>query len=626
MDESITSLEDITQEQVVSPFLEVPTSLQTSAAKDEIIKDAKKELLDSRTISKKHDQKGRDAVAQQLYDTRQQKSQNTLATSESEKRLEELVDRVETKAEQERQLSEDVANRMSTLIVRVKTALKIPDRQAAQLQSDLTGTHEGMEDLYTEIYKIEDEVASLRKEQEALPGTRTLVEAYYAKMETEPLSNEEKRILLTPEVLSSLTMDEYTALWKRLNPHFLSHITRQGFRDHNAMTYHSGGLQEFHNGFIDIMEDDRLLRPPLALNGLKNRDRVSVEEWMDTRILKAEDADTAKQRLDAILHKSMASAPVYPDKTAVHLATQAVADSYYGGETGNEVFFIYPSDALASQNDFAFNGGEKDFTQPQSEMKWNDVFIWPPSLENPGIPVDAGIVFLPNSTLVDRTTGSKYASEVVMVEGKERNVMIEDVTLVSAYIKWGAVLNDKSSRVWKAFEEYKNASYDQQEYLEQELLQGISQELKDLGFTDDAALTLSIETRNAMYGQREYTEENLLRIIHESGAQYARAKETVTAKDYWESVFTANPQIRPKHVVYYDGSPTDAVLEFQQKHGIGAADTSAKEGKLLGFDDHHIVLQEKGDVPDPDNRSMRGHDDLVALAEKIIKERYKIPK
>ncbi|PIS22262.1 hypothetical protein COT50_02990 [candidate division WWE3 bacterium CG08_land_8_20_14_0_20_41_10] len=375
------------------------------------------------------------------------------------------------------------------------------------------------------------------------------------------------------------------------------------------------------------MEDERLLRPPFALHGLRGRDKESVEQWMESWILQAEDADIAKQRLDALLHFSLASAPSYPDKTAVHFAAQVVANSYYGGETYNEVFFIYPSDALASQHDFAFNGWEKDFTKPQSEMKWNDVFMWPSSIENPGIPIDAGVVFLPSSTLVDRNTGSKYASETVTDGGKAKRVMVEDTALVDSFVRWGAILNDKESAVVKTFAEYKDAPYWMKERLERTVVETFSGEFQALGFSEDAAWALGNRLLSEMHYQQEFSEEVLLHAINESGAQWARAKDVITSKDYWESLFAVNPHMRPKHVVYYEGSPTGAVLEFQQRNGIGSADTSATEGALLGFDDRHINLNEQMGVGDPalnqNIRAMRGHDELIATASSIIDERYK---
>src|SRR3989344_2068460 len=71
----------------------------------------------------------------------------------------------------------------------------------------------------------------------------------------------------------------------------------------------------------------------------------------------------------------------------------------------------------------------------QIKPKWNDVFIWPSSVDNPGVLVDAGMVFLPETTLVDPETGSKYTSEMRTAEGEEKRVMIEDEKLISAFVK-----------------------------------------------------------------------------------------------------------------------------------------------------------------------------------------------
>lgn len=210
-----------------------------------------------------------------------------------------------------------------------------------------------------------------------------MLRAYYETMKSIPLSQEEKKKFLQPEILSKLTTEEYISLWRRLNPYFLSHVTRQGFRDHNAMIYHSAGLQEFHQGFTSILDDQKIIRPPIALgDGLIMRDDASIKKYIE-RVFKADTEGEAKELLQQMLHFTWASAPQYPDITAVHFAAQMVLDDYYGGEKGNEIFFIYPSDVVASQNNYAFNGWEKDFTIPQSEKKWNDIFVWPSTLENP---------------------------------------------------------------------------------------------------------------------------------------------------------------------------------------------------------------------------------------------------
>jgi hypothetical protein len=322
----------------------------------------------------------------------------------------------------------------------------------------------------------------------------------------------------------------------------------------------------------------------------------------------------------------LASAPKYPDETAVHFAAQLVADGYYGGESGNEIFFVYPSDTLASQHNFAFNGWEKDFTQPQSETKWNDVFVWPNTLDNPGIPVDAGFVFLPESAQVDPQTGSKYASEVKIVDGEEKRVMIEDTNLVNSFVEWGKKL-DEQSVVKQAFKVYKDErNYFYQEERRNSCLVTFAQELQKLGFTQDASAALGDKLMSEMHWRDELTDEVLQHIIKESGAQWKRAVNTIPSKDYWEDFFVKNPNFRPKHIQYYDGSPTRGIVEFLQKNNIGRADTSESQGKLLGFDDHHILLNEGlggGDMDaKQDSRVMVGYKELVDTANKIIAEHY----
>ena len=470
--------------------------------------------------------------------------------------------------------------------------------------------------MYSKSYAIEDELKTLREKQAEIPSPKQLLEAYYEKVATQPLTNEQKRELLKPEVLASLSTDEYIALWRRLNPHFLAHVTRQGFRDHNAMIYHSAGLEELHNGFLNVMEDERLLRPPIALAGLKNRDEASVRQWLSDWVLQAEYQQQAKKRLNNLLHFHLASAPKYPDETAVHFAAQIVADGYYGGESSNEVFFIYPSDVLASQHPFAFNGWEKDLTKPQSETKWNDVFVWPEGVDNPGIPIDAGMVFLPENTPVDPQTGSKYASEVRVIDGQEKRVMVEDTALVDAFVEWGKKLDDQSplKKLFTAYKEERH--YYQQQELKEECFTSFIRELESLGFRADASAALASKLIGEMYWRDSFDQEILQGIVKGSGAHWKRAENTISAREYWEIFFSKNPHLQPKHVQYYVGDPTNAVLEFQRQNNIGRADTSKTDGQLLGFEDHHILDMEN------DPRANAGYDDLIAKADKIIRDHY----
>jgi len=344
--------------------------------------------------------------------------------------------------------------------------------------------------------------------------------------------------------------------------------------------------------------------------------------------LKAETEEEAKERLDEQLNFILAKAPNYPDKTAVHFAAQIVADSYYGGEQNNEIFFIYPSDVLASQYYFAFNAGEKSFTRPpKNETKWNDVFVWPSSLDNPGVSVDAGIVFLPDKTPVDPETGSKYASEVRMVEGERKRVMVEDQKLISAFIEWAKNLAGElpAMRAYKEYREQKD--YQKQEEFQRIYLDTVRSEMLQLGFDEEAAANLAEEIvlKDGMGSlvayevseQRDTTPEKAAyKILKSANANWKKAENTITAKEYWERYFREHPGQKPKHIIFYDGDPTSAIREFQQKYGIGQADTSIRDGPLLGFDDSHVLDMRK------DPRAWAGYDELIETAHRIIVEHY----
>src|SRR3989344_5544712 len=574
------------------------------------IEQIKQTLFDPHVISEKHDGEGRTATASEITRRRQEMQSLRGNITGRENTLAEIERQTQTlnalRAEKLLALEQRTAN----VLVRLKSIFGAGDKTASEIEKSYPSLATEIADLSTQSEETRTELAQLRQEQANVPDPKKLLEAYYEKMETVPLTNEQKRELLKPEVLAELSTEEYIALWRRLNPHFLSHVTRQGFRDHNAMVYHSAGLQEFHNGLTSVLEDERTF----------------LESWA----LKAENEEEARKRLNAQLNFTWATAPNYPDKTAVHFAAQIVADGYYGGESNTEVFFLYPSDVLASQHDYAFNGWEKDFTKPQSETKWNDVFIWPSTLDNPGISVDSGVVFLPESTSVDPETGSKYASEMKIVEGEEKRVMVEDDKLVSVFIEWAKNLNGESPAIqaYKEYREKENDRWNSRSDRERTFYNALQQEMVKLGFDAETALAIAHQLPlNAGFGAfmsngtfvwGESTPEQAAREkLQSASANWKRAENTVSSREYWEKYFAKNPKQKPKHLVFYDGDPTSAIYKFQQRNNIGQADVSETEGNLLGFDDHHVVDMGK------DPRVNAGYDELMEMADKIIADHYK---
>ncbi len=591
------------------------------------IEETKQRFFDARFISKQYDKEGRGAKAIEI--TRLKRELQTIRENISSR------ENISVQIKQEASVlyfmkSEKILalkKITASILMQFKSILKIKDKTASSLVKEIDSLTTEIESLLAQSEDIANELEILKNNQKNIPNPEKLLKTYYETMETIPLSNTEKREFLKPELLSQLSMEEYVALWRRLNPHFLSHVTRQGFRDHNAMIYHSSGLQKFHNGLVSTLEDKKMLNSSMAVrDGLRARDEVTIKKFLEQHVLSAASEEEAREKLNEKLNSTWASAPHYPDKTAVHFAAEVVANDYYGGESNNEVFFLYPSDVLASQYCFAFNGGEKDLTKPQSETKWNDVFIWPSNLDNSGISVDAGIVFLPKTTLVDPKTGSKYASEIKTIEGEQKKTLIEDEQAIAGFTEWAKKLNNDSPIV-QAYKQYRKEGGEE---LNKVYLEVTHQEMFKLGFDEETAANLtstivlydvigSFVTNGKLDPEESTPEEAAYRKLKLASANWKKAKNGVTAKEYWEKYFLDHPEQKPKHIVFYDGDPTLAIHKFQQKYGIGEADTSNVEGQLLGFDDKHQVLDYN-----KNSRIWAGYEELVATSHKIIAEHYRV--
>ncbi len=260
------------------------------------------------------------------------------------------------------------------------------------------------------------------------------------------LTKEEKIEFLKPEVLSALSTDEYLNLWRRLSPHFTSHVTRQGYRE-TFSTDHSKGVGEFHNGFVDTLRTGGDIKSPFLLKngeglGQFEQEIITFLEELDLSQLESDSSGAEEypqlwRKIKNRLTASFGSAPKIPDEAALHLATEKVLTAY-GAEQDNQIFYVFPADMVASQFNFAFNGSQfgQDFSSPPQagEGKWNDAFIW--DKDNPfqsSLPVNSGIVFLPKSTPVNPVTGSKYSEYYIKEEDSSDTIVATtpDFTITS---------------------------------------------------------------------------------------------------------------------------------------------------------------------------------------------------
>jgi hypothetical protein len=210
--------------------------------------------------------------------------------------------------------------------------------------------------------------------------------------------------------------------------------------------------------------------------------------------------------------------PFVLDKSAIHFSSDEILNEIYGGELGNEIFVIYPTDMIASQYTFGVSDLNKDIAEKPhgSENKWNDIFVWN---DNQAISIDAGIVFLPSNVKVDPQTGSKY---------------------------------------------------------------------KD--------------------------------------GRFVSPEETISSREYWDRYFEANPDKKPKHLVYYDteDSPTKATNKFLAEQGIVKIKPQQKN---LGFEKNRVARKRY----DLDNERMRRfrestekiYEGIKSVVAKVNQESYR---
>ena len=510
------------------------------------------------------------------------------------------------------------------LLQRLKKLLWGEDAFTKTLKEAISKFNQDIEVLLAQAEEIEDNLQRLTQDLATIPSTKEILAKYYEQVPLLPLSREEKLLLLKPEVLSELSLEEYMKLWQRLNPHFLTHVTRQGFRD-DVWAYHDAGLDEFHNNFTSLLRDGRILRPSLALLGLRSRNESTVKRFLEP-LLSCPTKEEAIIELDKVLNRGFAASPKYPDRTSVHFAAQSVSENLYGSEQGNNIFVVYPTDVLASQHLFASVGSKNGFDD-QIGSHWNDVFVWPRSLENPGISIDLGIVFLPEDTLVDPETGSKYASKVENVDGNNVRVKIKDDAVIAAFVEWAENLS-QNSPVIQTFKEYQEQNTDG---TEDACFCAVKDEMINLGFTPEVATNLAsfftgintssktypivgfdqfLKTGTIYFGSSK--EEAAILLLEKTNSNWKRSENPITSKEYWENYFSNNPNDRPKRIVYYKGDPTKAVLEFLRKYGIEKSDLYP----LDEFRENH-VSDMKNDI-----RVWAGYDELLQVATEIINQHY----
>ena len=267
------------------------------------------------------------------------------------------------------------------------------------------------EEIESENRKLYWDEIEKREREQKLEKQRRIKEA----IEKGPLTPEQKKEQLSFDKLSKLSTEEYLTLWLQLNPFFVSHTTRQGIRDHSGGT-HMAGMGEWHNGLINILKSKKIVSPLATVMGTDGQfEKQNVAQYLKGDLHK----NFPKNGLFDQLNEDMA------DRGSIHFMCEAVGNREYGAEEGNECFFVFPADVIASQCKYApesttnFKNSALITDVAGRDSIHNNLYVYPPTNGDAvlgSIPIDAGLVFLPKSTIVDPSTGSKYATKEITDE------------------------------------------------------------------------------------------------------------------------------------------------------------------------------------------------------------------
>jgi len=613
--------------------------------------------LNPKAVSKREDPPGRKKTAEKIIELRAKRNKLRNEIGSDKDRSREALRVASDYLQESEKIEEKLREREEGWLVKIRGWLGVKDNQSEDMRQELELMGQEMKKVLIERKRLDDQIDEIGKEVGELPKLAKLLRSYYEGIANRPLSNEKKRALLKPEILADLTMKEYITLWRRLNPQFLTHITRQGFRDHTGMNWHNAGLYDHQNGFVSVLKNGKKLIPPWGTIGLKDYEEEAVDEWLKIQGVLGEKSEKgAIARFEKIVGgKSISGVPKYPDKMAIHFMAGVVGNDYYGGEKDNEAFFVFPTDIVASQYNFHIYQREKSLVENDTglmgNLAWNDVYVWPGKNGAIKLTIDAGIVFLPKDTLVDRKTGSVYASKIEMDGDEQRRVMVEDEKLVGQFVNWWQKKYGGNDLIeiadsWKKEEDRETESEFFTELAEglnllgfekssvinlaKEIIGRIQERYgfnlsyllakgrgeKELTFGGVGKKTETVAIDEALKRLKAFSSEELIEAVKKSGANWKRAENSIKAKEYWESFFRENPNLKPNHVYYYNGRPTEAVLTFLTTNGIGKVSTSEEDGSLLGFDDHHVE-----DI-EIDQRAHPYYEEIRKMAKVVIGKHY----
>jgi hypothetical protein len=261
----------------------------------------------------------------------------------------------------------------------------------------------------------------------------------------------------------------------------------------------------------------------------------------------------------------------------------------------------YPSAYVASQ----LNYGGKGTLADRGNSQHNDKWIY--TKDHEGMPLDVGLVFIPEDAKVDPQTGSRYkigeSGEPIVPKQRTNEV------LAARFNKPGFVQTFVQQLPYRMNQAQKGerAALAEATFVEFGITDPDAQKaLLDPRLVDKLASAWGQE------GEKEEYEKLFTEYFHQNAeSPYELAGNTVSSREYWENHFQENPDQRPSKIVYYSGGdPSRALNEWREKNGI----VKRTEDSTYGFAEHSIA--------DSSAEANVGKDRFSSLARKVIDDRF----
>ncbi len=447
--------------------------------------------------------------------------------------------------------------------------------------------------------KIKQEIKTLGKDFENLQKIiPEFLEKEKEKWAETDYHKEDIEKYFKEDFLEKLSLEDYTLLLKRFPSEMLTHVTRQGVRDHVGMFYHQAGEGDYSNGFIEIVKDGRL-KSPLGVHISEDGKDKSIAEFLELQKCESREEGYTKLK-EAVLTDEfdIGYSGSYADRKAIHFAVEEVANAYYGAERGNEIFFSYPSNYIASSYFF-----DHQLHRAGGGIH-NDRWIY--EKEKTGIPLDAGLVFIPKETLVNPETGSRY-------ELDEDNTPLKNeeyIKIFKDFFEWSefdAIKKELAKQYPSSRKEYivdleKEENEDVQYFLEK--TRGIRKKIQEKFGPLDRKILSSMLSHENMKKLSKYknpetrTDRELMGMtvhraiescLKESGILYKEAKNPISSQEFWENYFKEYPEQKPSKIVYYEGvDPTQALRNWREENGL----EKKSDDPYMGFAENKIDPRE----------------------------------